>query len=400
MLDSWIARHLVRLVRALLILQGCGFIFFILGAHGAFVKMPDPPTTTDFASFYAAGRLANAGTAGLAYDNAAHRRAEEAAIAPGVEEKRFLNPPPFLLVCAPLAHLPYLVAFVLFEACTFTVWLLLATRIAGGGRIAAACLAAIPAVWWALGWGQNSFLTGSLMATGTLLMRRRPLLAGAAFGALCFKPHFGVLIPVALIAGRHWRGVLGAAISVLVLSAASAAIFGLSAWTGFLTMAAHARQAVESGIQLSGHVDWGGGARLLGAPANASWALQACISLAAAIGVAWAWSRTRARGSDQPSVAAVAAANAALVAGTLAAMPFVLFYDLVMAGIAAAWLARAARASAWRPGEITALAAGFLLSLLAFPAAGLAHLAIGGLVAPILLIFSLARLRRPAPGPR
>jgi hypothetical protein len=395
MFDAWISSHLRRLVRGMLWLQVCGLIFFILGSHGAIVPMPDPPTTTDFASFYAAGRLANAGTGALAYDTAAHRRAEEAAIAPGVEEKRFLNPPVFLLICAPLARLPYLPAFVLFEAATFAAWLLLSTRIAGGGAQAAACLAAIPAVWWALGWGQNSFLSGSLMATGTLLIRRRPLLAGAAFGALCFKPHFGVLIPVALIAGRHWRAILGAALSLLALSAASTVLFGVSAWRGFFNMAVHARQAVESGIQLSGHVDLGGAARLIGAPAGASWVLQACLSVAAAIGVGWAWSRTRSIETPEP---AIAAANAALVAGTLAAMPFVLFYDLVMAGVAAAWLAHAARTSRWRPGEITALAAAFLLSLLAFPAAGLAHLAIGVLVAPMFLIFSLVRLRGPAPG--
>jgi hypothetical protein len=393
--DAWIGRNLARIVRALLLLQGLGFIFFILGAHGAFAPMPNPPTTTDFASFYAAGRLANAGTGALAYDTAAHRRAEEAAIAPGVDEKRFLNPPPFLLICAPLAHLPYLLAFVVFEGCTFVVWLLLATRIAGGGAQAAACLAAIPAVWWALGWGQNSFLTGSLMAAGTLLVRRRPLLAGLAFGALCIKPHFGVLIPVALVAGRHWRAILGAGIGVAILSAGSAGLFGTSTWRGFVNMAVHARQAVETGIQLSGHVDLGGAARLLGAAASVSWVLQACLSLAAAIVVAWAWSRTRGPDTRESSVAA---ANAALVAGTLAAMPFVLFYDLVMAGVAAAWLARAARASAWRPGEVTALALAFGLSLLAFPAAGLAHLAIGVFAAPIILIFSLARLWQPKSG--
>ena len=390
--DQWIARNLTRLVRIALILQICAFAFFIAGTHGAFGPMPSPPTTTDFASFYTAGRLANLGHAADAYDPARHVAKERAIIAPGVEEKRFLNPPPFLLLCAPLARLPYLPAFIVFEALTAALWLLIATRIAGGGALAAACLASVPAVWWAFGWGQNSFVSAALMAAGTLLVRSRPLLAGAAFGALCFKPHFGVLIPVALLAGGHWRAILGAALSALGLCALSLLVFGASTWAAFLTMAGHARGAIETGIQLSGHVDLAGAARLAGAPAGWGWALQGAETLLAACCVAWSWSGRRAS-IARADPAAEAAANAVLVAATLSAMPFVLFYDLVMASIAAAWLARAARHTGWRRSEPATLAAAWALSLLAFASAAILHIAIGVAVGPILLAAALSRLR-------
>ncbi len=383
MIDAWVTAHLPRLARIMFALQLAAFAFFVAGTHGAFTRLPDPPTTTDFASFYTAGRLANLGHAPDAYDANAHAKAEAAIIAPGVEEKRFLNPPVFLLVCAPLARLPYLPAFVLFELATFLPWLWLTTRIAGGGRLAALCLASIPAVWWALGWGQNSFLSASLMAAGGLLLPRRPLLAGAAWGALCFKPHFGVLIPVALLAGRQWRAILGAGACVAALCALTTACFGLQVWAAFLTMAAHARQAVESGIQLSGHIDPGGAARLAGLAAPASWALQSVFFLLAAAAVAWAWRR------HPPLDPHHATAQAVLVAATLVAMPFLLFYDLVMAGVAAAWLARAGR---WRPGEPGLLAAAFLASLLAFPSAAMLHVAVGALAAPVLLWVALRRV--------
>ncbi len=385
MTDTWLAAHLPRLARLLFALQLAAFAFFVAGTHGAFTRMPDPPTTTDFASFYTAGRLANLHRAPDAYDPAAHARAEAAVIAPGVDEKRFLNPPVFLLVCAPLARLPYLPAFILFELATFLPWLWLTTRIAGGGRLAALCLASIPAVWWALGWGQNSFLSASLMAAGGLLLPRRPLLAGAAWGALCFKPHFAVLIPVALLASRQWRAILGAGASVAALCGLTTACFGLPVWAAFLAMARHARQAVESGIQLSGHIDPGGAARLAGLPAPASWALQAAMLLLAAAAVAWIWRR------NSPSGPHHATTQAVLVAATLVAMPFLLFYDLVMAGVAAAWLARAARTGGWQPGEPTLLAAAFLASLAAFPSAALLHLAVGALAAPVLLCLALRR---------
>ena len=205
-------------VRAFLLVQVIGFAFMVAGTHGAFGPQPDPPTTTDFASFYAAGMLANRGVPQEAYSTARHRAAEFQAVAPGVEEKRFINPPVFLLLCAILARSPYLVSFTIFECATSVVWLALTTRIAGGGALVSATLAAVPSVWWALGWGQNSFLSASLLAAGTLLVRRRPLAAGAALGALCFKPHLALLIPVALIAGRHWRAIMGAAASLGMLS--------------------------------------------------------------------------------------------------------------------------------------------------------------------------------------
>ena len=84
--------------------------------------------------------------------------------------------------------------------------------------------------------------------------------------------------------------------------------------------------------------------------------------------------------------------HAALIAGTLVAMPFLLFYDLVMAATCAAWLARAARQDRWRPGESAALAGLGLLDLLAFPAASLARMAVGCLVSPALLLLALRRI--------
>lgn len=386
----WLLAHLAQVARVAVVVQVCGLAFFIAGTHGAFAPLPDPPTTTDFASFYTAGRLANLGRAPDAYDPAAHRKMEEAVVAPNVEEKRFLNPPVFLLVCAPLARLPYLPAFVLFESVTAIAWLLLATRIAGGGAVASLCLAAIPAVWWALGWGQNSFLSASLMAGGTLLLRRRPMAGGALLGALCFKPHFGLLIPVALLAGRHWRAMLGAALSGTALVIASAALFGVATWSAFAAMAAHSRQTVETGIALAGHIDLAGAARLAGVAAGSGWILQAGLGAVAACCVGWAWSR--AAGHVKP-----AAANAVLVSATLAAMPFLLFYDLVMAGVAAAWLVRAVRESGSRQYDRLAcyLAICMVLSLLAYPLAGACRLAVGVAVAPTLLFLSV-RLTRQA----
>ena len=51
---------------------------------------------------------------------------------------------------------------------------------------AAALLAllAFPAVFWNIGLGQNAFMSAALFGGATLLVDRRPILAGLLFGAL------------------------------------------------------------------------------------------------------------------------------------------------------------------------------------------------------------------------
>ena len=92
--------------------------------------------------------LADRGQAALAYDHDAHLKVEEAAASPGIGYQYFFNPPPFLLVMAPFAVLPYLVSFLLFQLLTLPLWLVIGTRIAGGGGLATLCLLAVPGVWW------------------------------------------------------------------------------------------------------------------------------------------------------------------------------------------------------------------------------------------------------------
>jgi len=44
------------------------------------------------------------------------------------------------------------------------------------------------------------------------LLERRPVAAGLLFGLLCYKPHFGLLVPVALASGGYWRSFAAASL--------------------------------------------------------------------------------------------------------------------------------------------------------------------------------------------
>jgi alpha-1,2-mannosyltransferase len=307
------------------------FLFFVAGTHGLIVPL-SAPASTDFVSFYAAGTLADAGTPELAYDQPAHYAAEERATEAGIQYRFFYYPPVFLLLCAALARLPYMAAFLIFEAVTLAFYLVVGRAILGErGWAVLVPLLAFPAVFWTLGLGQNAFLTAALFGAGTLYIDRRPLLAGLLLGALCYKPHFGLLVPLALVAGRRWRAFGAAFASAAALSGLSLILFGWETWHDFLAAAAGSHATYESGrVALGGFVSPFGAVLLLGGTRAAAYAVQAITTLTAGLLVAVVWRH----GLSLPIRAAT------LAAATLVAIPVVIVYDLMLAAIAAAWLIR------------------------------------------------------------
>jgi hypothetical protein len=359
---------------------GCGillaieiavFLFMAAGTHGLVVPLAKP-TSTDFVSFYAAGSLANAGTPEFAYDRAAHYAAEERAAAVGIDYNFFFYPPPFLLLCAILAHLPYIAAFVIFEAASLALYLFVARHIVGDrDRAILVCLLAFPPVLWTLGLGQNAFLTAGLFGAATLLVDRRPVLAGLFFGALCYKPHFGLLVPVALAAGSHWRAFAAAFLSAAALCLLSLALFGWEVWHDYLVAAVASPAVYQSGrISFTGFVNPFGAVLLLGGTPAMAYAAQATAILAAASLVAYVW---YARLSLPVRAATLAAA-------TLIAAPVALFYDLMLAAVAAAWLLRIDGTHCAAEWEKLALAVLLLLTLNPRSLSEMTQLPIGPLV--------------------
>ena len=370
------AARIRRLAMAAALVQALILAFMIAGTHGWLVRGVGP-NTTDYVSFWAAGRLADDGRPASAYDHDAHLKVEEAATTPGIGYQYFFNPPPFLFVMGPLARLPYLVSFVLFQMLTFPLWLLLGTRVAGGGSTATWCLLAVPSVWWVLGLGQNSFLSASLMAGGLLLLPTRKLLAGAAFGLLCYKPHLGLLIPVALAAAGEWLAILSAAATVAVILALTLTLFGPATWTAYAgTFQRDLNGAINSGqVLLAGRVDPTGALQEMGVSLSVAHAVWLICLISSAVCVAVLWRR-----------GTLEVRSAALAACVVIAAPFALFYDLIMCSLAACWLIRAARRTGAMPGEgpvLVMLCAANLLA--AAPIVKAAHFPFGALVAPALL---------------
>jgi alpha-1,2-mannosyltransferase len=367
------------------------FLFMMAGTHGLIVPLKRP-TSTDFVSFYAAGSLADAGTPQLAYDRGAHYTAEQQATQPGIVYNFFYYPPVSLLLCAALARLPYLAAFVVFEALTLVFYVAVIRRILRErGWAVVIPILAFPPVLWTLGFGQNGLLTAATLGTATLLVDRRPLAAGLAFGVLCGKPHFAVLVPVALAAGRRWRVLCASLVFAGALGLLSAALFGLRTWQDFFRVAAGAGDVYASGrIAFGGFVTPFGAAMLLGAAPATAAIVQACVTAAATGFVAFVWGR------DLP----LPVRAASLVSATLVAVPVALFYDLTLAGVAGAWLLRADgkyRLPEWGKATLAAL---YVLCVNPRGIAGAWHVPIGSVVALALAALSAVVALRGAVPPR
>lgn len=388
---AWMTRdRVIGYATVLLVVDILLLAFFAAGTHGLIVPIEEQ-TTTSFASFYAAGSLAADGTPHLAYDQAAHLAAERAATFPNIAYIYFYYPPVFLLVCVLLGFLPYLPAFYVFQALTLPAYVLVARRILRESGWAGWVLAlAAPAAYWNFGLGQNGFLTAALFGGALLLVDRRSVLAGILFGLICYKPHFGLLIPVALAAGGNWRAFAGATVSVIGVAVLSLIVFGHETWHDYITLATGAHGSYEHGlIDPAAFVTPFGGARLVGVPVPVAYAFQGLMTVAAAAAVGFVWWKRLSL-----PVRAATLASAALVA-----VPVALMYDMLLSTIAIFWLIRAARAAGgFMPWEKTMLALIFITPMVSRAVGLTTGIPIGPLAQIALLGVAVARARREAAG--
>ena len=267
----------------------------------------------DFASYWAAGRLALAGQPSLAYDVEAHR-AIEMTVANMGGLMPFPYPPPFLFAVSPFAFHPFWLAYLLWMAVTAGLYFA-GTRLFVAPRYAFAHPAAlVNAVI-----GQNGFLTSSIFLFGIAALATRPFAAGAILGLLVIKPQLALLVPVALLAARQWRAIGGAAVSSLALLGLAAIIFGLDSYRGFIAIGGDYGQ-----FMAADRWNWAeqasvfGFFRFFGVPQVSAFCLQGIAALAAAI-LTW---RSWAQRHEQR--------GAILAAATLLVPPYVFTYDSLL----------------------------------------------------------------------
>ncbi len=288
----------------------------------------------DYTDMWAAGHLVALGQGDTLFDLAAFNAALHAMFGAGFPHQVWPYPPPILLLAVPLSLLPLVPGFLLYTVGTAAL-LWLALRSGGLTRPACAAVLLSPALADNALAGQNGSLTAALLFGGLFLLHRRPIMAGAILGALVIKPQLGMLVPLCLIASGNWRALLAMATSASLLIAASALLFGLDAWIGFIV---HTRPMIGAILEapwqaLPAQQNFASplmAARSIGANMEVAYGLQTAVTLLCGVVAWWAW---RVPGFERiPRVALTG-----LLA--VAAAPWVHTYDMIPLSVAVVTLA-------------------------------------------------------------
>ncbi|MBV9374644.1 MAG: DUF2029 domain-containing protein [Alphaproteobacteria bacterium] len=291
------------------------------------------PIYTDFACAWTAALQATSGHAASLYDPAKFVQIQAAVVGPSdYIYPNWPYPPTFLLILAPLAALEYSHALIVWNlltllGCVAVVYLIVRRR------AAIALVLAAPFSAWNLLAAHNGFLTAVFLGGSLLLLERRPVLAGVFLGLLTYKPQFGILFPVALLAVGEWRAIAGCAITVVLLAVAALAAFGPDVWIAF------PRELVaQAGLNFPADPDsnWAylqtayGLVRSLRGGANLAWLVQGLITLCTAV-IVWVVWRSRISYDLKAAI---------LSAAALLATPYAFAYDTAAIVIPAAFLAK------------------------------------------------------------
>lgn len=385
---SWLLLRLLTLSPPILVAIYLLMWGYWMVGGGGLLDRSGTPMGGDFSYYWAASRLAWSGEPAAVYD-AARLHAWHRDFF-GVDTQLIWSyPPTFLLLLLPAAWLPYLAAWTTWILLTLAGYLLILRRIAPH-YLTVWCFLAFPGAFQNFGYGQNGFLSGVMLGGGLLLLEKRPFLGGLVLGLLTYKPHLAALVPLALLAGRHWRALGGILAGAVGLALASLLVFGADTWLAFFKSLFGSLQIVGSGkvggagvLPLVKVPSVFAALRLAGLGTPAALAVQGTISLAVAAAVALVWAR---RSSN-------AGRYALLVLGILLFTPYEFIYDLVLVALPLAWLGWQGYQQGWTRTELAALFLAWLTPLISLPLAQTIHFQLAPLVLIWLFILAWRRER-------
>jgi hypothetical protein len=316
--------------------------------HGQWLILSDGRLRcVDFGWMWLSGRFAVSGNSVQIFDYPTFSGAQLAQF--GHDNCSFITPyvypPTYLFINYLLGFMPYIIAF--------TAWVM-ATLFLYGAAVytiiprRAAVIAAMSPLFVAVNvdFGHNAFITAALVGFSLALLERRPWLSGIFLGLLSYKPHIGLLFPLALLASQNWRALTSATVATVTLAIGAALAFGSEGWVSFLhtlldrqsslspdpavPLALHSVFGLLRWTEASGPVAWGGHifvAATVALTVCAVWTKRIPFSLKAAV----------------------------LCVGSAMVSPYILFYDLCVLAIGVAFLVRDGIARGFLPGERTAM---------------------------------------------
>lgn len=383
---SWINNRRIALVSWIFILFGVVTTIILIATSHNGLDQLGRPLGTDFSNVYSAGKMVLDGHAAEAYTPVEQSRVQQTLFNdPDVPFYGWHYPPFFLILAAALALLPYSASWLTWMALTMPLYVLAARRIIGD-RIAILATIGFPAVLVNFLHGQNGFLTAALIAGGMLCLRSKPAIAGILIALLAYKPQFGVLIPVALLAGGYYRTFAVAAGTLVMMCALSTVLFGVDIWQAFF----ESRHFTRNVILEAGSTGWHkitsvfSVVRMWGGTVALAYAAQAVLALCVMVASIWIWR----------SKAAHDLKAASLMVGSLLMTPYMLDYDMVVLAPALLFLIRNSLKFGFEPYERFGLALVWFAPILTRQAAQYLAIPVGPLAMICLFILIVHKANR------
>jgi hypothetical protein len=259
-------------------------------------------------------------------------------------------PPIFFAVAVPLALLPYSVAYGAWALGTLAGYFAVVKRIFRENS-AAIAFGLAPACLSSFLIAQNGMFTAALFGGALLTLTTRPTISGLFVAALAYKPQFAAILPLALVAGGHWRAMLVAVVvTVTWLSLA------LTIDPATIPAFVHALGIARNDLLAVGTEDLHklqsvyGYLRLAGVSDAAATTAQAAIAVTCGVVTIFVWRK---------SLPFEAKAAATLLLALLAT-PYAFIYDYPLLAVAGAFLYRERR---FDRGEVAAIWAAYALNL-------------------------------------
>ncbi|MEO0343656.1 MAG: glycosyltransferase family 87 protein [Pseudomonadota bacterium] len=308
----------------------------------------------DFSSFWAAAKLAVAGNAEWAFDIERFDPLQD--LAGKLPGKLYWHyPPTWVTLLYPLGYLTPSAALIVFVALTTAVWVLCVRLMIPGGWTNAIAVLLCPAAYLNFVGGQNGTLVaGALCLFIYGVLHRKDWMIVLACTLLLAKPHFGVLMPVVLIALGRWRAFGLAAFFGSAFLVFSIWLTGLAYLEAFLGNVNTVASAIKGEQLLRMQHSAYAFVRSMGLGQTASLSLQIPIALIA-IAACWIAFRVDRVSSDLRI--------AVFLIGSVMISPYAFQYDLPVAAIGMWFLHKASRYNPV-PGQNVVLAMAWFFPIL------------------------------------
>ena len=354
-------------ISAYLLIWGC-WIF----TGSGLLDRTGKPIGADFLVFWSASSMARTGDPASVYDFQKFYKVEQTI---ADYPNPWVYPPTYLLMVLPLSLLPYLPSFIVWILSTCCIYLIVIRRIAPH-PITAWLALAYPGTFQNIVHGQNGFLSTALLGGGLLLLDNFPLMAGILFGLLCYKPHFAILVPIALAAGKYWKALAAMVVSSVCFILLSGIALGWRTWAAFYNNISSPIMILiqEKSLWIKMPTTFAS-FLLAGFNLSLAGAFHGFVMFGAVIIVVWVWYKE----------APLYIRGSALISGILLFTPYAYYYDLSLLALPLAWLGWECFRGGWELMEQRILIIIWLLPIIAPSIA----IALGLQISPILIGFLL-----------